>query len=572
MQDKNHKLLEDAKQIITVKEAKKLLGSKFSSVDNESVEDMITVLSLIARASVTPEFSSMKKGLIYVRVSSKEQVEGTSLVEQVRACQEFARKKDTVVTEDNIYREEGESAKVIHRTELQRLIKFATSKKNEVDVLYIWKIDRLARNLSDYYAIKVLLAQSNVKIISVTEPIDDDPVGRFLEAILAAAAQFDNEIRAIRTTGGMRARVEQGRWPHDAPIGYLKKNKRVVIDPVFGPIVKELVLTYSKGGYNYSDLANLAFEKGVMTKSGKKKTTDQMKRMVTNPIYAGFTVSKLSPTPVKGLHDALVDLDIIKKNTNIVNGVVKNYSVQGDDLFPLRGSLLCIICEKTMTGSAPTGSSGARFPRYGCNRSSCTVRATGRAVASKSIDIVHEDFRGLLRSLRPLDEGVGRLYKQLVLRVWNESFAKTTESISDIQKKIERAEKFKINITAKFINDQITEAERNLQMDGVDKELALLNQELENLSEYKERNEGLVDTAMEFISDPEKFWNRAATPVKKLVQQFLFPSGIAYDFETGFGTLEKIDSYLLINKISGKTAENTNLVAATRIELVTLGL
>ena len=109
-------------------------------------------------------------------------------------------------------------------------------------------------------------------------------------------------------------------------------------------------------------------------------------------------------------------------------------------------------------------------------------------------------------------------------------------------------------------------------MDGIDKELAFLSHELENLSEYKERNEGLVDTAMEFVSDPEKFWNRAATPVKKLVQQFLFPGGIAYDFETGFGTIEKIDSYLLINKISGKTAENTSLVAPTRIELVTSGL
>lgn len=59
MQDKSHKLLKDAKQIITVKEARKLLGSRFSSLSDEAVEDMITVLSLIARTSVTPEFSSI---------------------------------------------------------------------------------------------------------------------------------------------------------------------------------------------------------------------------------------------------------------------------------------------------------------------------------------------------------------------------------------------------------------------------------------------------------------------------------------------------------------------------------
>lgn len=69
----------------------------------------------------------------------------------------------------------------------------------------------------------------------------------------------------------------------------------------------------------------------------------------------------------------------------------------------------------------------------------------------------------------------------------------------------------------------------------------------------------------------------AATPVKKLVQQFLFPHGIIYDFETGFGTIENIDFHLLINKIGGKSAENINLVGMTltrwntiKRELITL--
>ena len=91
------------------------------------------------------------------------------------------------------------------RKELQRLLEYVRTYKNEVDVLYIWKIDRLSRNLGDYYGIKVALSRYGVRIASVTEPIDDDPVGLFLEAILAAAAQFDNDIRAIRTVGGMRA-------------------------------------------------------------------------------------------------------------------------------------------------------------------------------------------------------------------------------------------------------------------------------------------------------------------------------------------------------------------------------
>ena len=141
----------------------------------------------------------MQLGLIYTRVSTYKQVDKTSLPFQRKECLKFAREQKIHVPDENIFVEEGESAKYIDRPELQRLIAFVRENKGKVTVLYIWKIDRLARNLGDYYGIKVNLAKYGVKIVSITEPIEDDPVGRFLEAILAAAAQFDNEIRSIRT-------------------------------------------------------------------------------------------------------------------------------------------------------------------------------------------------------------------------------------------------------------------------------------------------------------------------------------------------------------------------------------
>ena len=60
--------------------------------------------------------------------------------------------------------------------------------------------------------------------------------------------------------------------------------------------------------------------------------------------------------------------------------------------------------------------------------------------------------------------------------------------------------------------------------------------------------------------------------IKKDIQKLLFPHGIEYDFETGFGTVQKPETYLLINKLSEKSAKNTKMVVATRIELVTSGL
>jgi site-specific DNA recombinase len=150
----------------------------------------------------------MGYGIIYTRVSTREQAEKRlSLENQEKECKALARKQDQLVPDANIFSDKGESAKVIDRPELQRMLRFVQTNKGKIDVLYIWKIDRLARKLGDYYGIKVALGKYGVRIISVTEPIEDDPVGRFLEAILAAAAQFDNEIRAIRSVTGMRMRV-----------------------------------------------------------------------------------------------------------------------------------------------------------------------------------------------------------------------------------------------------------------------------------------------------------------------------------------------------------------------------
>lgn len=59
MSKESHNNLKGEQKVISIKEARKLLGKKFSSVSDEEIDEMIQVLSLIARAAVTPEFSSI---------------------------------------------------------------------------------------------------------------------------------------------------------------------------------------------------------------------------------------------------------------------------------------------------------------------------------------------------------------------------------------------------------------------------------------------------------------------------------------------------------------------------------
>ena len=112
-------------------------------------------------------------GIIYCRVSSKEQIEGTSLESQELACRECARSKQVKLL--RVFVGRGESAKFADRPELLELLEFCRKHKGSVQPLFIWKIDRLARNVSDFFGIKALLLKYGVRVVSVTEPIDSNP-------------------------------------------------------------------------------------------------------------------------------------------------------------------------------------------------------------------------------------------------------------------------------------------------------------------------------------------------------------------------------------------------------------
>src|SRR2546430_16785113 len=109
-------------------------------------------------------------GIIYCRVSSDEQVKGTSLDSQKEACQEYAAARKIKILKTFI--EEGESAKFADRTQLLELIDFCHRNKGKLDVLIVWKVDRFARNVGDHFNIKATLLKYGVRIAVVTEPID----------------------------------------------------------------------------------------------------------------------------------------------------------------------------------------------------------------------------------------------------------------------------------------------------------------------------------------------------------------------------------------------------------------
>lgn len=247
--------------------------------------------------------------VIYVRVSSQDQVEGTSLESQELACREYAQRHNLKVA--SVFVEQGESAKFADRTQLLALLDYCRVKDNAVSVLIVWKLDRFARNVEDHFAIKATLRRYGVSVVSVTEPIAEDANGRLLETILAGFAAFDNDVRAMRSIQGMQQKLREGLFPWKPPLGYLppksgRKTEADRPDPVrFEPLKKAWQL-YATGAYTKRAILRHLQDWGVFgyrTGSLSPQTIDHIFR---NPYYAGILKDPWSGAEYTGRHVPMV--------------------------------------------------------------------------------------------------------------------------------------------------------------------------------------------------------------------------------------------------------------------------
>jgi site-specific DNA recombinase len=104
---------------------------------------------------------------------------------------------------------------------LQKLLQFCRKNKGTVQFVVVFNLTRFAREKYDHFALRAHLKSLGISLRSATEPIDDTSTGKLMEGVLAAFAQFDNDVRSDRTRAGMRAALELRRWTFLAPLGYI---------------------------------------------------------------------------------------------------------------------------------------------------------------------------------------------------------------------------------------------------------------------------------------------------------------------------------------------------------------
>ena len=133
----------------------------------------------------------MTTGALYIRVSTEDQSE-FSPAAQKRILLDYAKKNTLSIKPEHIFIDEGISGRTAaKRPAFMKMIATAKSKPKPFDVILVHKFDRFARSREDSIVYKSLLKREcNIRVLSITESIEDDKFSVLLEAILEAMAEY----------------------------------------------------------------------------------------------------------------------------------------------------------------------------------------------------------------------------------------------------------------------------------------------------------------------------------------------------------------------------------------------
>lgn len=168
---------------------------------------------------------------------------------------------------------------------------------DEIEIIIIYKLDRLSRTLKDIINFIDLCLHNNVDLILIRENIDmTSPMGRMMVYMFGVMAQFEREQISERTVNGMREKVMQGYYPHGnkPPYGYRKnvEHKLYIIEHE-ARVIKEAMELYA-----YENLSEYHVSEHIKNKYDKLMSAKNLRNYLLKPIHFGQAVVAGKSYPV----------------------------------------------------------------------------------------------------------------------------------------------------------------------------------------------------------------------------------------------------------------------------------
>ena len=230
----------------------------------------------------------LQRGACYLRVSTNDQLE-FSPDAQLRAIKNYAKNNDIVIDDDYIFIDEGISGRnADKRPAFQKMIKIAKSKPKKFDVILVHKFDRFARSREDSVVYKSLLRREcGIKVLSITESIEDDKFSVILEAMLEAMAEYYSLNLSDEVKKGMTEKARRGQFQASPPFGYNIKNKKLIINEDEAKAIKLIFDKFLNEKLGVLTIAKYINSLGYKTHRGNPFENRTIEYILNNPIYCG---------------------------------------------------------------------------------------------------------------------------------------------------------------------------------------------------------------------------------------------------------------------------------------------
>jgi DNA invertase Pin-like site-specific DNA recombinase len=245
---------------------------------------------------------------IYTRKSSEEGLdqEFNSLAAQREACEAYVRSQHASGWRmlSQAYDDGGISGATLERPALQQLL--SDIEEARVDIVVVYKVDRLTRTLSDFARLVELFDAHKISFVSVTQQFNTTTsMGRLTLNVLLSFAQFEREVTGERIRDKIAASKRKGLWMGGiAPLGYDAKDRALVVNPEEAEIVRKLFHLYLELGSVRQVVASAKRER-LKTRLGNDFTKGGLYVLLQNPIYVGRVRHKNRTFP--GRHEPIVN-------------------------------------------------------------------------------------------------------------------------------------------------------------------------------------------------------------------------------------------------------------------------
>ena len=260
----------------------------------------------------------VRRCAVYTRKSSEEGLEQdfNSLHAQREACEAFIRSQagEGWRLSKTHYDDGGISGGTMERPALQRLLD--DIRAGLVDVVVVYKVDRLTRSLADFAKMVEIFDTNGVSFVAVTQQFNTTTsMGRLTLNVLLSFAQFEREVTGERIRDKIAASKRKGIWMGGTiPLGYDVCERRLVINETEADLVRQLYQRYLELG-SVRLLKTELDQRGVLSKArrsctgtksgGKSFSRGALYELLSNPIYIGELRHKRERHP--GQHEPILE-------------------------------------------------------------------------------------------------------------------------------------------------------------------------------------------------------------------------------------------------------------------------